>query len=239
MATTIATRRRNRPANQGAAPVPSMSVDIHQKLVWEYVDINDIVPYEFNPRDNADAISSVMESIKLVGFVIPIVLDADNVVVAGHTRIEAAKLLHMAEVPALRATHLSKEQLDAFRLIDNKVASLAKWDFDLLAGEISKLQDTGINWTAFGWTQEEIDCFSEVVAADCLNAQGVMAAAQEGAATTQVRRSPAQARIVIGEFVFFISAQQYRIWADGVRQLHDFNEVAITNELKRRLGMLE
>jgi len=212
-------------------------VDIHRKLVWEYVDINDIVPYEFNARDNAEAIPAVAESIKAFGFLMPIVLDENNVIGAGHTRYGAARLLGMTEVPALRASHLTQAQMAQFRLIDNKVSEIAKWDFDLLAGEISKLSETGIDWTQFGWSQEEIDCLSEVVSADCLDAQTTAAAVESS--EMQSRRAPTTARVVIGEIVFFLPASQYRIWADGIRQLHDFNETAIVEDIKRRLGMTQ
>lgn len=215
------------------------SAALHTKrMVIEYVDLNDIVPYAYNPRDNEKAIPAVAASIKAFGFLVPCVIDDNNVLVAGHTRTEGAKLLGMLEVPCIRAGHLTQEQLNAFRLIDNKVAEQAAWDFDLLAGEISKLGDAGIQWTDFGWTQESIDCLQDVVSADCLEAAETASTTGNAQDSTN-RRSPTTARVVIGEIVFFITAQQYRVWADGVRQLHDFNEVAIVNELKRRLGMME
>lgn len=214
-------------------------VDINRRVKFEYVDINDITPYEYNPRDNVKAIPAVAESIKAFGFLVPCVIDENNILVAGHTRTEAAKLLGMNEVPCIRAEGLTQEQINAFRLIDNKVAEQSVWDFDMLSGEISKLQDTGLDFTKFGWTQEDIDCLSEVVAADCLDAANVVQEATAGAADNQNRRSPANARFVLGEIVFFLPVAQYRVWADGLRQLHDFNEVAITTEIKRRLGITE
>lgn len=213
-------------------------VDIHKKLVWEYVDLNDITPYEYNARDNEEAIPAVAESIRNFGFLIPCVIDDHGMLVAGHTRTEAAKLLGMTEVPCVRASHLTPTQIAQFRLIDNKVSEIAKWDHDLLAGEISRLADTGINWTDFGWTQDEIDCLSEVVGADCLDAAEAATQAAS-AAGTQSRRSPVTARFVLGEVVFFIPATEYRVWVDGVRQLHDFNETAIVADIKRRLGIMQ
>lgn len=208
-------------------------------MVLEYVDLNDIIPYAFNPRDNEKAIPAVAESIKAFGFLVPCVINDENVLVAGHTRTEAAKLLGMTEVPCIRASHLTEDQINAFRLIDNKVAEQAAWDHDLLAGEISKLSDLNLDWTSFGWNQEEIDCLREVVSADCLDAQHVAAQAQAEAGGTQDRRAPTRARFVLGELVFFIETNVYRSWVDGVRQLHDFNEAAIVNDLKRRLGIVE
>lgn len=228
-----ATRRRPRPQ---ARVNP---VDINRRVQFEYVDLNDITPYPFNPRDNEKAIPAVAESIRAFGFLVPCVIDHDNVLVAGHTRTEAAKLLGMTEVPCVRASHLTQEQINAFRLIDNKVAEAAAWDHDLLAGEISKLAEINLDWTKFGWNQEEIDCLTEVVASDCLDAQQTAAQAVADAAGSQNRRAPTRARFVLGELVFFVDSGPYRAWVDGLRQLHDFNEVAITTDLKRRLGLVE
>lgn len=228
-----ATRRRTRPQPHVNA------VDINRRVAFEYVDLNDITPYPFNPRDNEKAIPAVAESIRAFGFLVPCVIDHNNVLVAGHTRTEAAKLLGMQEVPCIRADHLTQEQINAFRLIDNKVAEAAAWDHDLLAGEISKLSEINLDWTKFGWNQEEIDCLTEVVAADCLDAQQTAAQAVADAAGSQNRRAPTRARFVLGELVFFIDSNTYRAWVDGLRQLHDFNEVAITTDIKRRLGIVE
>lgn len=234
MATVV--RRRARPTPVAAAVA---EFDYKKRMIFEYVDINDIEPYPFNPRDNEKAIPAVANSIKAFGFRVPVVLDSNNVLVAGHTRVEAAKLLGFTEVPAIRADDMTQEQINAFRLIDNKVAEGADWDHDLLAGEISKLGDMGLDWTQFGWNQMEIDCLSEVVSADCLDAAQTAQQAIEDSAGNQNRRAPTRARFVLGELVFFIESGPYRSWVDGLRQLHDFNEEAITRELKRRLGIVE
>jgi hypothetical protein len=211
----------------------------HLRYQMEYVDVGSIVPYEFNPRDNAGAIESVANSIKLVGFIVPVVLDRDNVVVAGHTRIEAAKRLRLAEVPTIRAEQLTVDQLTAFRAIDNKTAELAKWDFDLLSGEIAKLRDSGITLTDFGWTREELDCLDDMVQDDCLSTDGLVDLDAQERLRRAERRAPSTARFVLGELVFFIQATDYRNWVDGVRTLHDYNEVEIVADLKRRLGITE
>ena len=209
------------------------------RMVIEYIDLNDITPYPFNPRDNEKAIPAVAKSIENFGFLVPCVIDQDNVLVAGHTRSEAAKLLGLTEVPCVRATHLTQEQINAFRLIDNKVAEQAAWDFDLLSGEITKLRDMGLDWTEFGWTQGDIDCLSEVVASDCLDASTMLPEAERASAEHSERRAPSTARYVLGELVFFIPATAYRSWIDGLRQLHDFNEDAMVADLKQRLGIME
>lgn len=201
----------------------------------EYLNLDEITPYEYNPRDNEKAIPAVASSIRAFGFLVPCVIDAQNVLVAGHTRWAAARLIGMQEIPCLRAGYLTQDQINAFRLIDNKVAEQAAWDHDMLAGEIGKLADLGLDFTRFGWSQEEIDCLSEVVAAECLTAPVNIDA--DTAQQTAERRAPATARIVAGEFVFFVPAAVYRTWAEGIRELCEFSEAAITAELKRRLGL--
>jgi hypothetical protein len=173
------------------------------------------------------------------GFAMPVICDASNVLIAGHTRIEAAKSLGLLEAPVIRLSHLSPEQVNAFRLIDNKVAEQAKWDHELLASEIGKLNDLGLDFTQFGWTQGEIDCLSEMVRDDCLETSQLTEQAEIETAGNQERRAPQTARLVLGEIVFFIPATAYRAWVDGVRQLHDYDESAIIADIKRRLGILE
>lgn len=233
----MATVRRRAPA---PAPTPApVEFNFNQRVHFEYVDLNDITPYPYNPRDNEQAIPAVAESIKAFGFLVPVVIDDNNVLVAGHTRTEAAKLLGMTEVPAIRAAGLTTEQINAFRLIDNKVAEQARWDFDLLAGEMGKINELNLDWTKFGWTQEEVDCLTDVVQGDCLDAAASAQRAVEDADSVQNRRAPTRARFVLGEHVFFIESANYRAWIDGLRQLHEFDEAAITRDIKQRLGITE
>ena len=223
-----------RKTRRSAGGAKEVSTDVRVQL--EYLDITELQPYPYNPRQNEGAVESLANSIKSFGFLIPVVVDAENVVVAGHTRIEAAKTLGMLEVPAIRVAHLTDEQVNAFRLIDNKVAELAKWDFDLLAGEIGKLQDSGLTLTDFGWTREELDCLSDIVKDDCLSADGLIDAQSQERIRRAERRAPATARVVIGEIVFFVPAADYRTWIEGVRTLHDYDETEIIADLRGRLG---
>ena len=114
--------------------------------------IADIRPYEKNPRKNDEAVKYVAESIKEFGFKVPMVIDKNGVIVAGHTRYKAAKKLNMKEVPCIVADDLTDEQIKAFRLADNKVAEKAEWDFDLLSVELDELFD--FDMTVFGFEDE-------------------------------------------------------------------------------------
>lgn len=117
----------------------------------EYLDIEEIVPYENNPRLNDDAVEQVANSIKEFGFKVPIVIDENNVIVTGHTRHKASKSLGLTKVPCIRATDLTPEQIKAFRLADNKVSELAQWDLDKLQME---LDDIEMDMSDFGFELE-------------------------------------------------------------------------------------
>ena len=87
--------------------------------------IEEIRPYENNPRVNDRAVEKVAESIAQFGFKQPIVIDKDGVIVAGHTRLMAAKLLGLTKVPTISAADLTPEQVTAYRIADNKTGELA------------------------------------------------------------------------------------------------------------------
>lgn len=122
--------------------------------------LGDIHPYEDNPRFNADAIEKVAASIKEFGFLVPIVVDKNNVIAAGHTRYEAAKLLGLKTVPCVIEDTLNEKQIRAFRLADNKVAEIASWDFGKLQKELSELSDM-FNFQDFGFTTFSQDFSTE------------------------------------------------------------------------------
>ena len=111
--------------------------------------IGDLIPYENNPRKNYDAVSAVAASIREFGFKVPIIVDKNNVIVAGHTRLKAAKSLGMKTVPVIMADDLTEEQVTAFRLADNKTGELAEWDFSKLEDELAKISE--IDMSVFGF----------------------------------------------------------------------------------------
>ena len=117
------------------------------------LDINLLKPYEKNPRKNDAAVDYVANSIKEFGFKVPIVVDKDNVIVAGHTRYKAGKKLNLKTVPCIIADDLTPEQIKAYRLADNKVAEKAEWDFELLDEELTELLDFNFDMTDFGFDE--------------------------------------------------------------------------------------
>lgn len=119
--------------------------------------VADLIPYEKNPRKNDKAVEYVANSIKEFGFKVPIIIDTNNVIVAGHTRLKGAKKLGLEEVPCIVADDLTEEQIKAFRLADNKVSELAEWNNDLLDEELSNIFDLDMKNFGFDIKNENID----------------------------------------------------------------------------------
>lgn len=118
-------------------------------------DIESIREYEHNPRKNEEAVDKVAASIREFGFKVPVVVDADGVIVAGHTRIKAARKLGIDKIPCIVADDLTEEQIKAFRLADNKVGEFSEWDFELLDDELQDIND--IDMSEFGFDDSDVE----------------------------------------------------------------------------------
>lgn len=115
--------------------------------------LSDLRLYARNPRKNDQAVDAVANSIREFGFKVPIVIDKNGEIIAGHTRYKAAKKMKLEEIPCIIADDLTEEQIKAFRLADNKVGELADWDFDLLSDELDGIFD--IDMEQFGFLEQE------------------------------------------------------------------------------------
>ena len=124
-------------------------------MIIKDIPVDELIPYARNPRKNDKAVDAVAASIKEFGFKVPCVVDRDNVLVTGHTRVKAAKKLGLKTVPCVVATDLTDEQVRAFRLADNKVGELADWDWELLAEEALAVAD--IDLEEFGFEFDDFD----------------------------------------------------------------------------------
>ena len=111
--------------------------------------VEEIKPYEKNPRFNDEAVKYVAKSIQEFGFKVPIIIDTNGTIVAGHTRYKASIELGLEEVPCIVADDLSEEQIKAFRLADNKVSEKAEWNEELLEEELSNILN--IDMTDYGF----------------------------------------------------------------------------------------
>lgn len=114
--------------------------------------LSELIPYENNPRHNEEAVEYVANSIKEFGWRVPIVIDANGVIIAGHTRYKAAEALNIEKVPCVIADDLTEEQVKAYRLADNKTAEKASWDTALLELELMNLE---VDMSGFGFDGEE------------------------------------------------------------------------------------
>ena len=133
----------------------------------EYRPVDEVSPYEGNPRRNESAVQAVANSIKEFGFRSPIVVDADGTVIAGHTRLKAAKSIGLSEVPVIVASDLTPEQVSAYRLADNKTGELAEWDVSMLAQELDGL--ASLDMEQFGFDESDFqapEAFEEPVSLD-------------------------------------------------------------------------
>ena len=127
-----------------------------------YKTVDELIPYEKNPRKNSKAVGYVANSIENFGFKVPIVIDSNNVVVCGHTRLLASKKLGVENVPCIIADDLTDEQIKAFRLADNKVAEQSEWDLNLLNDELDDILN--IDMSDFGFDIFSMDDIVEVEA---------------------------------------------------------------------------
>jgi len=130
----------------------------------EWISVDEVIPYENNPRKNEASIDKVAASIKEFGFKQPIVIDKNGVIVVGHTRLEAAKRLGWEKVPCIRANDLTDEQARGYRLADNKTSEFSEWDYELLTDELDNIFD--IDMADFGFDLSFDDEEPEVVEDD-------------------------------------------------------------------------
>lgn len=122
----------------------------------QYRSIDDLKAYENNPRNNDPAVDAVAASIKNFGFKVPIVIDKNDVIVCGHTRVKAAEKIGMKVLPCVVADDLDEEKINAFRLADNKTAELAEWDIEKLVEELQDISE--IDMSEFGF---DVSVFEE------------------------------------------------------------------------------
>lgn len=118
-----------------------------------YKNVEDIIPYKGNPRNNKQAVDKVAKAIEEFGFNVPITVDENDVVVTGHTRLLASKKLGLEKVPTITLLDLSNEQIQAFRIADNKVSEFSEWNEDLLMQELSEIES--IDMSIFGFDDLE------------------------------------------------------------------------------------
>ena len=121
------------------------------------VPVDEITPYENNPRINEGAVEQLARIIEQLGFRNPAVLNKDKVVIEGHTRLLAVKKLGWKTMPCIIATDLTPEQEQALRIADNKIAEIAEWDDDKLKVELAALQEAGFDLSLLAFGDDELE----------------------------------------------------------------------------------
>jgi ParB-like chromosome segregation protein Spo0J len=133
-----------------------MTSEKEKAMQVKMTPLNEIRPYEQNPRINDAAVEAVANSIREFGFRVPIVVDAEGVIICGHTRYKAAQHLGLSEVPVHVAENLSPEKVRAYRIADNKAAELSDWDYDILPIELSELA-ADFDLESLGFSSAELE----------------------------------------------------------------------------------
>src|SRR5258708_10825193 len=153
------------------------------QIIW--MPINNIQPYEKNPRKNHRTVEKLMQSLKEYGWQQPIVVDTQNVIIVGHARWQAALKLGMTEVPVYCATELSEAHVRSYRLADNRLSEESSWDAKFLSEELAALRELKIDLSLTGFRETEITHFigsahEEIVDPDNLLAVQPHAITQSG-----------------------------------------------------------
>lgn len=134
---------------------------------YTYRDIADLVPYKNNARTHsAEQVEKIADSIREFGFINPVLVDADNGIIAGHGRVEAAKLIGMTEVPTLLIDHLTETQKRAYIIADNRLAEDAGWDDEILRMELIELDSMDFNIELTGFDMGFIEDKAEALELD-------------------------------------------------------------------------
>jgi DNA modification methylase len=138
---------------RGNSKTAFVEIQVMRVEMWK---IGDVKPYPNNPRVNDQAVDAVVASIREFGFRQPIVVDADGVIIAGHTRYKAALKLRLKKVPVHVAKNLTPVQVKAYRIADNKTAELADWDHDRLVQELAELEQMAFDLDLLAFTGDEL-----------------------------------------------------------------------------------
>jgi ParB-like chromosome segregation protein Spo0J len=121
-------------------------------------DVRDLLPYKGNARTHSpEQVAALAESISLFGFTNPVLIHSSGRIIAGHGRVDAAKVLGRKQIPCIILEHLSNAQIKAYTIADNQLPTMAGWNYDVLAAEIDALREENFDLSALGFSQQELD----------------------------------------------------------------------------------
>lgn len=203
--------------------IPAMANRIE---MWPLEKLN---PYANNPRTHSDEqISQLAASFIQFGMVNPLLVDSEAGLIAGHGRLEAAKLIGLKEVPVIVLDHLTEDQKRAYVIADNKLAENAGWDKALLAQELEKLMENEFDIGLTGFSDDEI---AQLLS----NAEDDLADGFDESEGEEDNSEEADTTCVIGPYRMVIAREDYMRWHDALRAAVGFGADEIKNEILRRL----
>lgn len=199
------------------------------KLQIEYISILQIAPYVKNARTHSEEqIAQIVESIREFGFTNPILIDQHNDLIAGHGRLEAAKIVGLETVPAVRLSDLSEQQVKALRIVDNQLALNAGWDLDLLAAEIVELEADDFNLDILGFD----DDFLAGLLPDEMEIDP-----EREQQDPNVNEAEEKVSIVLGPYEISVNRSDWDKWETAIRAKVGFDKSDVISEIKKRLKM--
>ncbi|QBJ01013.1 hypothetical protein Rostov7_00086 [Vibrio phage Rostov 7] len=199
------------------------------KLQIEYISILQIAPYLKNARTHSEEqISQIVESIREFGFTNPILIDQHNELIAGHGRLEAAKIVGLETVPAVRLSDLTEQKVKALRIVDNQLALNAGWDLDLLAAEIVELEADDFNLDLLGFD----DDFLAGLLPDEMDIDP-----DRDQPVPEINDAQEKVSIILGPYEISVQRAEWDKWETSIRAKVGFDKSDVISEIKKRLKM--
>jgi hypothetical protein len=194
----------------------------------EQVATASLVPYAKNSKKHdAAQVAAIAGSIREFGFNNPVLIDADNGIIAGHGRTLAAHQLGLATVPCLRLTHLTDSQRRAYILADNRLAEIGGgWDSDMLAAELEALAAEGVAMEDLGFDAEVF----KIEADDLSITDGFSEASEQSTDLADVVFS-------FGQYRFPVERNVFLQWQENIRQGVGFSDLEVQGEIKKRMKL--
>lgn len=201
---------------------------LNTEIKIEYVSPESLVPYEKNSRTHSpDQVDQICKSINQFGFTNPILISEKKEIIAGHGRLDAAKILKLEKVPVIVLAGLTDDQRRAYVIADNKIALNSGWDEDLLLEEILHLQDVDFDIDVLAFSEKEL--------ADMMPSLPDIEDGFSGSEGKEQYRS-ADTSGVIGPYRFPISRTAFLEWETDIQKKVGLDKNAVIAEIKRRLG---
>lgn len=184
------------------------------KLNITQIDINTLIPHPSNPRIINEAIIPVARSIQEFGFINPVIINENNIILAGHARTEAAKTLNYQKIPCVKVKNLTKAQELAYLLADNKLSENASYDHNVLASVIKTIDDMDFDTTITGYDEDEIDAF---INASTQSIEDILGLAEDKE-EIEPENIPEHEEVNMNRVSFFFNDEQRKIVMDAIDQ---------------------